>query len=82
MFARRDTCDPLIAYIHGIKILIYTTIRQHPFVLLSQQVLIQVWGTCGPREHLIWPAAEFSSPKLRVQNHVKTKLHDKQVRRQ
>jgi len=26
--------------------------------------LNQGWGTCGPREHLIWPATEFSLPKL------------------
>jgi len=24
--------------------------------------VIQGWGTCGPREHLIWPASEFSLP--------------------
>jgi len=24
----------------------------------------QGWGTCGPREHLIWPAPEFPLPKL------------------
>jgi len=24
----------------------------------------QWWGTCGPCEHLIWPAPEFPLPKL------------------
>ena len=24
----------------------------------------QGWGACGSREHLIWPASEFSLPKL------------------
>jgi len=27
-------------------------------------LLEQGWGTCAPREHLIWPASEFSLPKL------------------
>jgi len=22
------------------------------------------WGICGPREHLLWPAPEFSSPNI------------------
>jgi len=26
--------------------------------------LYQGWGTCGTREHLIWPASEFPLPKL------------------
>jgi len=26
--------------------------------------LDQGWGACDPREHLIWPASEFSLPKL------------------
>ena len=25
---------------------------------------LQGWGTCSPREHLIWPASEFSLPVL------------------
>ena len=25
---------------------------------------LQGWGTCGPRQHLIWPAEEFSLPNL------------------
>jgi len=39
------------------------------------------WGTCGPREHLIWPwpASEFSLPKWKTQHRVKTKLDDKQT---
>jgi len=40
--------------------------------------LEQGWGTCGPREHLIWPASEIRS-HVRGQNRVKTKRHDKQV---
>jgi len=26
--------------------------------------LHQGWGSCGPCEHLIWPASEFSLPML------------------
>jgi len=26
--------------------------------------LHQGWGTCGPREHLIWPASNFAVPKI------------------
>jgi len=37
------------------------------FLLLSIMLFIalhQGWGTCGPRETLIWPTLAFSLPKL------------------
>ena len=36
------------------------------------------WGTCGPRENLIWPGSEFFISQVRTQHRVKTKLHDEQ----
>ena len=53
-----------------------------PLTAASAVAINQFWGTCGPREYLIWPPSELSLPKLRVQHRVKTKLHDKQVLRQ
>jgi len=36
------------------------------------------WGTCGRREHLIWPASDCVT-QARAQHRVRTKLHSKQV---
>jgi len=33
------------------------------------QKVEQGWGTCGPREHLTWPASEFSLVKLSKSSH-------------
>jgi len=30
-------------------------------------------GTCGPREHLIWPASEFSLPNLNLEHKIASK---------
>ena len=35
---------------------------------LTGMCLNQGWGTCGPREFLIWPASEFCLPKLEHNN--------------
>jgi len=37
------------------------------------------WKTCGPREHLIWPASEFSLPNLDYKSASNPKPHGKQV---
>jgi len=47
-------------------------------VLLS---LTQGWLTCVPREHFIWRISIFVT-QARTKHRVKTKLHDKQTRRQ
>jgi len=39
--------------------------------------LHQGWGTCGPREHLIMAPVTIFVTQFRVQDRVKTKLHDK-----
>jgi len=52
--------------------------------MLTHWTLEQGLGTCGlrakcgPPERLIWPESEFVT-QFRTQNHVKTKLHDKEV---
>jgi len=43
-------------------------------LILTKRALSQGWGTCGPREHSIWPASEFSLPRYITQRRVKTIL--------
>jgi len=61
----------------------------HP--LSGNSVMVQLgqgWGTygpranCGPREHLVWAASEFSLPKLEHNITIKMNFHVKQTRRQ
>jgi len=37
--------------------------------LSGNDIRDQAWGTCGPREHFIWPASGFSLPKLEYTPH-------------
>jgi len=39
----------------------------------------QGWGTCGPRQHLIRPASEFSL--LKLEHNFVSKLHNKHTRK-
>jgi len=42
-----------------------------------------MWAKCGPREHLIWSASEFSLSKLiKTQHRVKTELRDRKTCKQ
>jgi len=55
-----------------------TTIVAH--CATRAEFLRQVWGTCGPRKHLIWPASEFSFPNLEYKiGSKRSSIHNKQA---
>jgi len=46
---------------HVVQVLVWDVKNSPVFsAFLDASKALQGWGTCGPREHLLWPASEFS----------------------